>query len=41
MVDEQFQAILSTFLIDLGMFLFCLLIFFCIRSKRDKGNVLL
>ena len=41
MVDAQFQAILSTFALDMMIFLAELLVFFCIRNKRDNGNVLL
>jgi len=41
MTDPQFKSILVTFLFDMSIFLVELLVFFCIRSKRDKGNVLL
>lgn len=41
MVDPQFSSILVTFLFDMGIFLVELMIFFCIRNKRDSGNVLL
>ena len=41
MTDPQFKSIMATFLFDMGIFLCELLIFFCIRAKRDKGNVLL
>lgn len=30
-----------TFMFDMCIFLAELLVFFCIRNKRDKGNVLL
>ena len=39
--DPQFKAIMLTFLFDMSIFLVELLVFFCIRNKRDKGNVLL
>jgi len=32
---------MATFLFDMSIFLVELLVFFCIRNKRDKGNVLL
>ena len=41
MADAQLQSILLTFIFDMGVFIVELLIFFCIRNKRDKGNVLL
>ena len=41
MADPQFASIMATFLFDMSIFLVELLIFFCIRNKRDKGNVLL
>ena len=40
-LDPQFQSILVTFLFDMGIFILELLIFFCIRNKRDQGNVLI
>ena len=40
-LDPQFNAIVTTFLFDMCIFLVELLVFFCIRNKRDKGNVLL
>ena len=41
MKDSQAESIFLTFALDMGIFLLELLIFFCIRNKRDKGNVLL
>lgn len=41
MSDTQFKSIMVTFLFDMSIFLVELLIFFCIRNKRDKGNMLL
>ena len=41
MVDDQTNALLVTFGFDMGIFLLELLVFFCIRSKRDANNVLL
>ena len=35
------ESILLTFFVDMAIFLVELLIFFCIRNKRDNGNVLL
>lgn len=32
---------MATFFFDMAIFLVELLIFFCIRNRRDKGNVLL
>ena len=40
-LDPQVEAIMWTFLFDMSIFLAELLVFFCIRNKRDKGNVLL
>ena len=40
-IDPQVEAIAWTFLFDMCIFLAELLVFFCIRNKRDKGNVLL
>ena len=40
-IDPQVEAIAWTFLFDMSIFLAELLVFFCIRNKRDKGNVLL
>lgn len=41
MVDPQLSSIMVTFFFDMGIFLVELLIFFCIRNRRDRGNVLL
>ena len=41
MGDAQLESIFVTFAFDMGIFLVELLVFFCIRNKRDKGNVLL
>ena len=41
MKDSQAESIFLTFALDMGLFLLELLVFFCIRNKRDKGNVLL
>lgn len=41
MKDSQAESIFLTFALDMGIFLLELLVFFCIRNKRDKGNVLL
>ena len=40
-MDPQFKSILYTFWFDMSIFLVELLVFFCIRNRRDKGNVLL
>ena len=39
MADDQFNSIAATFLFDMSIFICELLIFFCIRNKRDKGNM--
>ena len=41
MKDKQAESIFLTFAVDMGIFLCELLVFFCIRNKRDKGNVLI
>ena len=40
-LDDATKSLLVTFGFDMGIFLLELLVFFCIRSKRDANNVLL
>lgn len=39
--DNKTEALALTFCFDMFIFLMELMIFFCIRHKRDNGNVLL
>ena len=41
MSNSSLESIMATFMFDMGIFTVELLVFFCIRNKRDKGNMLL
>ena len=41
MSGETFESIMAQLVFSIAFFLVLLLIFFCIRNKRDKGNMLL